>query len=141
MIYFENVPNIGNLCMDYIFHYDDQPILFSLRDEENDLYLCVCYELCQFQKWFIAKVSFLALKAMADNKSTVLDLFLGNEFVLQAQREQYRKQISYQILKTKDIDLDLLPEEGFYLGTDSEEQEDFDVYYKSDIARTLSQHY
>lgn len=140
MIYFENVPNIGNLCMDYVFHYDDQPILFSLKDEGNDLYLCVCYELYQFQKWFITKVSFSALKAMADNKSTVLDLFLRNEFILQAQRQRYRKQISYQILKTKDIDPDLLPEESFYLGTDSKEQEDFDAYYNSGIVLTLSQH-
>lgn len=28
-IYFENTPEYGDLYIDYIFHYDDQPILFK----------------------------------------------------------------------------------------------------------------
>ena len=66
-IYFRNTPNYGNLYIDYIFHYDDQPILFSLKDSVNNFYLCVCYELYEYQKWFITKVDFKDLKKMNDN--------------------------------------------------------------------------
>ena len=75
-IYFENTPKYGDLYIDYIFHYDDQPILFSLKDKFSNLYLCVCYELREYQKWFIAKVDFNDLKQMNNNKKTVLELFL-----------------------------------------------------------------
>lgn len=132
-IYFENTPKYGDLYIDYIFHYDDQPILFSLKDKFSNLYLCVCYELREYQKWFIAKVDFNDLKQMNDNKKTVLELFLKNNSLLQAQRKSFTKIINYAFETTKEIDQDLLPEKGFYLETDNEEQEEFNEFYAKEI--------
>lgn len=132
-IYFENTPKYGDLYIDYIFHYDDQPILFSLKDKFSNLYLCVCYELREYQKWFIAKVDFNDLKQMNDNKKTVLELFLKNDSLLQAQRKSFTKKINYTFETTKEIDQDLLPEKGFYLETDNEEQEEFNEFYAKEI--------
>lgn len=132
-IYFENTPKYGDLYIDYIFHYDDQPILFSLRDKFSNLYLCVCYELREYQKWFIAKVDFNDLKQMNDNKKTVLELFLKNNSLLQAQRKSFTKIINYAFETTKEIDQDLLPEKGFYLETGNEEQEEFNEFYAKEI--------
>ena len=132
-IYFENTPKYGDLYIDYIFHYDDQPILFSLKDKFSNLYLCVCYELREYQKWFIAKVDFNDLKQMNDNKKTVLELFLKNNSLLQAQRKSFTKIIDYAFETTKEIDQDLLPEKGFYLETDNEEQEEFNEFYAKEI--------
>ena len=81
-IYFENTPEYGDLYIDYIFHYDDQPILFTLKDDFSNLYLCVCYELCEYQKWFIANIDFNDLKEMNDNKKSVLESFLKNQSLL-----------------------------------------------------------
>lgn len=128
-IYFENTPEYGDLYIDYIFHYDDQPILFTLKDDFSNLYLCVCYELCEYQKWFIAKVDFDDLKEMNDNKKSVLELFLKNQSLLQAQRKSFTKEIFYRLESTNEIDTDLLPEKDFYLETDYEEQEKFNVFY------------
>lgn len=128
-IYFENTPEYGDLYIDYIFHYDDQPILFTLKDDFSNLYLCVCYELCEYQKWFIAKVDFDDLKEMNDNKKSVLELFLKNESLLQAQRKSLTKEIFYRLESTNEIDTDLLPEKDFYLETDYEEQEKFNAFY------------
>lgn len=132
-IYFENTPKYGDLYIDYIFHYDDQPILFSLKDKFSNLYLCVCYELREYQKWFIAKVDFNDLKQMNDNKKTVLELFLKNNSLLQAQRKSFTKIINYAFETTREIDQDLLPEKGFYLETDNEEQEEFNEFYAKEI--------
>ena len=71
------------MYIDYIFHYDDQPILFTLKDDFSNLYLCVCYELCEYQKWFIANIDFNDLKEMNDNKKSVLESFLKNQSLLQ----------------------------------------------------------
>lgn len=128
-IYFENTPEYGDLYIDYIFHYDDQPILFTLKDDFSNLYLCVCYELCEYQKWFIAKVDFDDLKEMNDNKKSVLELFLKNQSLLQAQRKSFTKEIFYRLESTNEIDTDLLPEKDFYLETDYEEQEKFNAFY------------
>lgn len=128
-IYFENTPEYGDLYIDYIFHYDDQPILFTLKDDFSNLYLCVCYELCEYQKWFIAKVDFDDLKEMNDNKKSVLELFLKNQSLLQAQRKSLTKEIFYRLESTNEIDTDLLPEKDFYLETDYEEQEKFNAFY------------
>lgn len=111
------------------FHYDDQPILFTLKDDFSNLYLCVCYELCEYQKWFIAKVDFDDLKEMNDNKKSVLELFLKNQSLLQAQRKSLTKEIFYRLESTNEIDTDLLPEKDFYLETDYEEQEKFNAFY------------
>lgn len=134
-IYFENTPKYGDLYIDYIFHYDDQPILFSLKDKFSNLYLCVCYELREYQKWFIAKVDFNDLKQMNDNKKTVLELFLKNNSLLQAQRKSFTKIINYAFETTREIDQDLLPEKGFYLETDNEEQEEFNEFYAKEIQK------
>lgn len=128
-IYFENTPEYGDLYIDYIFHYDDQPILFTLKDDFSNLYLCVCYELCEYQKWFIAKVDFDDLKEMNDNKKSVLVLFLKNQSLLQAHRKSFTKEIFYRLESTNEIDTDLLPEKDFYLETDYEEQEKFNAFY------------
>lgn len=132
-IYFRNTPNYGNLYIDYIFHYDDQPILFSLKDSVNNFYLCVCYELYEYQKWFITKVDFKDLKKMNDNRITVLELFLKHNSILQAQRKRYVKNIDYKFEIAKEIDKDLLPEEGFYLDTNEEEQKEFNEFYAKEI--------
>ena len=88
-IYFENTPEYGDLYIDYIFHYNDQPILFTLKDDFFFFYLCVCYELCEYQKWFIANIDFNDLKEMNDNKKSVLESFLKNQSLLQAQRKRF----------------------------------------------------
>lgn len=88
-IYFENTPEYGDLYIDYIFHYDDQPILFTLKDDFSNLYLCVCYELCEYQKWFTVNIDFNDLKEMNDNKKSVLESFLKNQSLLQAQRKRF----------------------------------------------------
>lgn len=59
------------------------------KDDFSNLYLCVCYELCEYQKWFIANIDFNDLKEMNDNKKSVLESFLKNQSLLQAQRKRF----------------------------------------------------
>ena len=126
--YFKNIPQWGNLYLDYIFHYDDLPILFSLRDKKGGFYLCVCYELYVSQKWFITKTDFKNLKNMNDNQITVRDLFLKNSYIVEAIKKQELKD-NYQFLESNSIDFELLPEKDFVLETDEEEQTKFNEYY------------
>ena len=64
-------------------------LYFTLKDDFSNLYLCVCYELCEYQKWFIANIDFNDLKEMNDNKKSVLESFLKNQSLLQAQRKRF----------------------------------------------------
>ena len=66
---------------------------------------------------------------MNDNKKSVLELFLKNQSLLQAQRKSFTKEIFYRLESTNEIDTDLLPEKDFYLETDYEEQEKFNAFY------------
>lgn len=70
---------------------------------------------------------------MNDNRITVLELFLKHNSILQAQRKRYVENIDYKFEIAKEIDKDLLPEEGFYLDTDEEEQKEFNEFYAKEI--------
>ena len=43
----------------------------------------------EYQKWFIANIDFNDLKEMNDNKKSVLESFLKNQSLLQAQRKRF----------------------------------------------------
>lgn len=61
--YFTNVPNLGNLELDYIFMEDGYPLLFTCKSKDK-LYICVCRTLSPKQKWVISETNVEILEKM-----------------------------------------------------------------------------
>lgn len=57
-IYFENVINIGNLYLERVFtRLEDENILFLCKSENDEKYLCLCYEFRFLLKWILCKIT------------------------------------------------------------------------------------
>jgi hypothetical protein len=117
--YFENIRGIGDLWIDQIFYENDCPILFVCSDAANNLYLCVCYDVIESQKWLLMKVTPAELLDMLYNKVTFYDMFKkvnNNTWLIEWDNENKR-----DIVKTVDsISLpdEILPAAGVYMDRD-----------------------
>lgn len=139
-VYFENVPNIGDLKIDEVFFdFEYVPILFSCIDNNNNLYLCVCAEIRKTQQWVISPISSKLLIEMLQDKITIFQAFeLSYNSKIFA---EYSKDsgITYKSIEFQGLDLLLLPEKDEYL----EDEESFVEYINSlnDNYQTISLNY
>lgn len=71
------VPKLGMLRYDKIFFETYYPVLFTCRDNENNLFLCVC---CQCnkdgKKWLLSKTTPDIIIKILKNKTTMREAFL-----------------------------------------------------------------
>lgn len=72
--YFKNIPQIGNLVLDYVFVEDGYPILFTCV-AENKIFLCLCRTLTPEQKWILSEIKFLDLEKLIKNELSIKDAF------------------------------------------------------------------
>lgn len=72
--YFKDVPNMGNLEMDYIFFENGYPVLFTCKNDER-MFLCVCRTIIDEQKWVIAEIGLNTLVELMENKISIRDAF------------------------------------------------------------------
>jgi hypothetical protein len=57
-IYFNNVVDIGNLYLEKVFtRLEDENILFLCKSENDEKYLCLCYEFRFSLKWILCKIT------------------------------------------------------------------------------------
>lgn len=72
-IYFENIPNIGDLTLEHIFYEYGEPILFVCRGTNHKRYLCSCCKLSE--KWILSQVSEEELIQLIDDSISIRSLF------------------------------------------------------------------
>ena len=124
--YFENIPTIGNLIMDFIIYGDDYPVLFICRTAGDKLYLCDCCSVYQIQKWLIAPMSIDRVESLLRNRITIRDCFekaSGNCCVATWQLgDMYEK---YEIITADRFDERDLPEKNAYIDAGQGEYEDY----------------
>lgn len=75
--YFNNIPKIGNLYLEYIFYECGEPILFICYGN-NKRYLCSCCKLSE--KWIVSEITKEEILYLIDNVITIRSLFESNHF-------------------------------------------------------------
>lgn len=124
-IYFESVENIGDLQLEYIFcEFEMEPILFMCSDKDSTLYLCLCSEIRNEQKWVISKCSIETLKSLIDEQIDIVTAMHLQQNMYIVELDLSGKEKSYNIESSK-VDLLDLPEEGVYLRCDKEKARDY----------------
>ena len=73
--YFKGLPKCGDLELDYIFVELECPILFTCRDLENNIYLCICCDIIDEQRWIVAPIKPKDLIRLIDNQLTFYDFY------------------------------------------------------------------
>lgn len=124
-IYFENIEEIGDLQLEHIFYeFEMEPIVFTCSDKNDILYLCLCSEIRNKQKWIISKSSVEILKKLIDEQIDIMTAMRlqTNTYVVELSLSGEEK--NYRIESEK-MDLLDLPEEGVYLRCDKEDARNY----------------
>lgn len=116
--YFSNVPQLGNLALDYVFIDDGYPILFTCRNEKS-IYLCICRTLTPEQKWIISEVDIEVLKKMVNREIPICVAFkmLQKTSVIATWNKNNPKEL-YKVFPTANLLDSDLPRSSFYLHED-----------------------
>lgn len=124
-LYFQNVNNIGNLYLDYVFiEFEAEPIIFTCRDDFNSLYLCLCSEIRNGQKWMVTKIDTKTLTKLVNDELDIASAFLINSFITSISMDMSGNESS-KIVKKDDIDRLDLPKEGTCLNLSKEKIIDY----------------
>jgi|GEM_PF-1025868 len=117
--YFENVPNVGNLSMEYVIVEDEYPLLFLAIDDLERRYLCVCCDIRGSQRWIINQLPDKNILDLLLNKLTLRDAFVeGNRAKILATFDYEVRKDEYVVVDGDDIPKEDLPMEGEYLDED-----------------------
>lgn len=79
-VYFKNLDYLGDLNIDYIIFDYEYPVLFTCLDNKNNLYLCVCCDIRNEQRWIITTINEDTLINMLSDKITIRDAFVIEKF-------------------------------------------------------------
>lgn len=79
-VYFKNLDYLGDLNIDYIIFDYEYLVLFTCLDNKNNLYLCVCCDIRNEQRWIITTINEDTLINMLSDKITIRDAFVIEKF-------------------------------------------------------------
>ena len=74
-IYFKNLPYIGNLYLQSIYLFFEEPILFLCTDEKANKFLCLCSEFREEYRWIVVETNNSILKKMIMNEIPAYEVF------------------------------------------------------------------
>lgn len=125
--YFSNIPDIGDLVLDYVFLEDNYPIFFTCKKSKSSLCLCVCRTLMPEQKWAISEVTPSILQQMINREISVSTAFkkLDSKSCI-AKWSKERPEEEYTVFPTCELLDSDLPDKDFFLS--AEEAEDAAEY-------------
>lgn len=127
--YFQNVSGVGDLEFKYCFYCLERPMLFVCTDNNNDYYLCSCYELFPELGWIIAKISTELLMDMINDDITLAYAFeqCNDKYIATwTNGDKYET-----IKKVEKFDSEILPMSGAHLDMEDNEYGDFISELKS----------
>lgn len=117
--YFSNIPQMGDLILDYVFVEDGYPILFVCKTDEN-YFLCICRTLRPKQKWVVSEILLDDLKKLIKGEIDIHDAFISNKngrsCIVKWSASILKEQ--YQVIPTLSLDLNEIPSKGIFLDED-----------------------
>lgn len=120
--YFENIPQFGNLSIDGIFLFYECPIVFTCIDCDKNLFICVCCDMEEKQRWLIAPTSIDRIEAMLSQKLTMREMFKAVDgYGCMATWQSNQEKESYTIMPCSEFSDEDVAEEGIYFQTEPDE--------------------
>lgn len=128
--YFENVPEIGDLYIDYIFLEYEYPILFTCKNDA-DLFLCLCYDNYKEQKWYLVSISDQVLNDFIHGKISYYNVFKQNNLLgCSIKWSPSVNKESYCLLNALDFEDEDLPNKSVFFDLEDVD-EDVETYLQS----------
>lgn len=122
--YFSDIPGVGCLDIDYIFFEAECPILFTCRDLEENLYLCICCDIRDEQRWIISPTTADKLIKLIKNKISLFDAFHSDFVFVAVWKKDYQKE-KIEKRNFNDINLQDIPDKEEFLDAEDGEYNDY----------------
>lgn len=116
-VYFPDVPNLGDFCLEHVFYEYEEPVLFVCIDQRENRYLCSCSRLSE--QWLVGRITNEQLLEIID-KSLAVDSFFrtcGFTFCVHWDGENLRY--------TSDLPADAFPRTNSFLRLSSEQTREY----------------
>ena len=117
---FSKVPRFKNISLDKVLFESKYPVMFTCKND-NDIYLFICCLVNSNSiKWIGTKTNYDILIAMLENEVTIRNAFLSvtdEKIVIEYNGDK----VTYSILKSDNIQKDLLPTAGEYMDAEDDE--------------------
>lgn len=113
-----NIPTLGKLEIVEIYAYYDEPVLFSCKNVEGDLYLVVAAdENDRYETWLYAQVSSDRLNLIQTDTIDLYDAFANTEDgrLLQVKFPYDKSGPESEFVQSDQVPDEMLPESGEYL--------------------------
>lgn len=124
--YFENIPIIGDLVMDYIIFEYDYPLLFICKTKGGEYYLGDCCDTYKEQRWLLAPISIDSIQKLLRNRITIREAFVNAVglccVATWSTGDLHEK---YKLIGANEFAPEDLPEEGEYIDAEDNEHEDY----------------
>lgn len=119
--YFSNIPQFGDLKLDYVFVEDGYPILFTCKNAKR-VFLCICRTLVPEQKWVISETTIEVLRKLSTREISIADAFIiANKKSCIAQWSKSNPTECYSVFPTINLGANDLPSPNLYLDEDDGE--------------------
>lgn len=117
-LYFENVAGIGDLYLEYVLlEFEAEPILFTCVDRCGQLYICLCSEIREEQRWIVSGCTLTVLRKLLMQQCDIVSVFCQYAELTVIRRNIMGEEESSVIGKASVDPLDL-PESGVLLQGD-----------------------
>lgn len=125
-LYFKATPQYGDLWMEQILVEYVYPILSVLANENNERYLCLCYNTIGRQSWLVVPISKQKLIALLKNQITIRDsISSGVSQVMLVERCYETGLESARMGQIAELPEDVLPEAGEYMDAEPSEWDEY----------------
>lgn len=122
-IYFENVPNVGDLYLNRTLNvFEGENIIFICTDIKREYYLCTCYEFRDSLKWIIAKTDAKNLLKMLEKKIDIHSVYESSELLINCIYDGEKD--TFVLTNYNSVDKRIIPNKGTYLKPDNKDEVD-----------------
>lgn len=123
--YFQNVPSYGDLRIDYILVDYDYHLLFTLKNDQDQYFICTCFDTRGAQQWLLSPISVNRLLNLLQNQIPIHTAFLGSDRIIHAKLDYKTREEVFTTLPVSNTPREWLPTPGEYLNPDPDEFDDY----------------
>lgn len=116
-LYFTNVDTIGDLFLEVVFNtFENENLVFTCVDFNEQRYLCVCYEMRQTLEWVVCSIEKDTLIKIIKKEKDILYAFRTAKKMMQIQFEGEKE--SSKVVNYGDFNQRFLPNPDIFLKPD-----------------------
>jgi len=129
---FAVLPKMGRLYFDKILFESNYPVLFTCRDMNMSIYLCVCHSASGgLRKWLMTRVEAVTVISLLKDEITIREAFISGDNV---KYSVHLEDNTYHVDENNVFEWDeqnssCLPSEGEYMDAEEGEYDEIIEYY------------